>query len=277
MRIALVVDAYKPFRSSAAIQIEDLARELVVQGHQVLIITPSGGQDKAWTEELSDGITILRLSAPTTKNIGRLRRAISELLLPFFLIINFHRAPFKSLVFDGIVWYSPTIFFGPFIHYLKKKSDCKTYLILRDIFPDIAIDLGILKKGLIYQFFKLIEFYQYSLADTIGVQSPSNLEYLREWSKQPEQRVEVLHNWLSIKPSVPSALSIATSPLAGKKIIVYAGNMGLMQGIDIVLELAQNLLNRNDVGILLLGRGSEVDRLKYAAQSQGLSNIFFSR
>lgn len=275
MRIAIVVDAYKPFRSSAAIQIEDLAHEFVLQGHEVLVITPSGGQIEAWTDEFDEGVRILRLSAPLTKNIGRFRRAISEILLPIFLAINFSKSPCKSLQFDGLIWYSPTIFFGPFIQYLKKGSNCKSYLILRDIFPDIAIDLGMLKKGLIYKFFKMFEFYQYSLADTIGVQSPSNLVYLSEWSKRTRKRLEVLHNWLSIKPNLPSAFTIAPSLLMGKKIIVYAGNMGLMQGMDIVLELAQNLREKKDVAILLIGRGSEVNRLKSRSKSQGLSNIFF--
>jgi glycosyltransferase involved in cell wall biosynthesis len=158
---------------------------------------------------------------------------------------------------------------------LKSKNNCKSYLILRDIFPDIAIDLGILKFGLIYKFFKSVEYYQYSLADIIGVQSQSNLKYLQDWVKQPKRHLEVLHNWLISRPIVESNFSIADTLLAGKTVIVYAGNMGLMQGIDIILELAEKLLVRDDVGILLLGRGSEVSRLKHEATLRRLNNILF--
>ena len=275
MRLAIIVDAYKPFRSSAAIQIEDLAREFVAQGHEVIVITPASGQNRSWLVEVSDGLTVLRLFAPQTKNIGRIRRAVSEVLLPFFMIWGFRKSPYSNLKLDGIIWYSPTIFFGPLVHMLKKDNRCKSYLILRDIFPDIAIDLGILKHGMIYRFFKVVEAYQYSLADIIGVQSRSNLKYLNVWANRPKRHLEILHNWLTSRPILESNFSIEDTPLAGKTVIVYAGNMGLMQGIDLVLELAQKLLGRDDVGILLLGRGSEVSRLKHEATSRGLKNILF--
>ena len=275
MRVAIIVDAYKPFRSSAAIQIEDLASEFVLQGHNVIVITPVAGQKRPWLDEVSNGITVLRISAPKTKNISLIRRAFSEVLLPFFMMWGFRKSPYFPLKLDGIIWYSPSIFFGPLVHMLKKKNDCKSYLILRDIFPDIAIDLGILKRGLIYRFFKSIESYQYSLADIIGVQSQSNLKYLHDWAKRPKRYLEVLQNWLTSRPIIDSNFSIADTPLAGKTVIVYAGNMGLMQGIDIVLELAEKLLVRDDVGILLLGRGSELPRLKHEASLRGLKNILF--
>lgn len=275
MRLAIVVDAYKPFRSSAAIQIEDLANELVLQGHEVIVIVPAAGQKKLWSDEISDGLAVLRLFAPQTKNISRIKRAFSEMFLPFFMILGFIKSPYFSLKLDGVVWYSPTIFFGPFIHILKRKNNCSSYLILRDIFPDIAIDLGILKRGLVYRIFKIIEAYQYSLANSIGVQSESDLLYLHDWTKLPKRHLEVLHNWLTHRTEVEPKFSIADSSLAGKKVIVYAGNMGLMQGIDIVLELAKRFLIYDDIGILLLGRGSEVPRLKREAAKSGLNNILF--
>jgi len=275
MRVAIIVDAYKPFRSSAAIQIEDLAREFALQGQEVIVITPASGQKKLWTCEVDNGVNVLRISAPKTKNIGRIRRAVSEVLLPFFMLLGFMRSPYLNIKLDGIIWYSPTIFFGPFIHFLKIRNRCKGYLILRDIFPDIAIDLGILRHGLAYRIFKIIESYQYSLADSIGVQSESNLEYMHDWALQPKKHLEVLHNWLTYRVDDKHTFSMANTSLDGKKVMVYAGNMGLMQGIDVVLELAKKFLDRDDVGILLIGRGSEVPRLKHEANLQGLNNIVF--
>lgn len=271
----IIVDAFKPFRSSAAIQIEDLAREFSLLGHKVIVVTPSAGQKQRWVADVADGITVLRLSAPKTKNISKVRRAFSEALLPFFMIWGFIKSPYFSLRLDGLIWYSPTIFFGPFVHFLKKKNHCKGYLILRDLFPDIAVDLGILKRGLIYNFFKYVEFYQYSLADVIGVQSSSNLEYLKDWASKSQSRLEVLHNWLALRPNMGTNFCIANSTLSGKTVIVYAGNMGVMQGFDIVLKMAERLLSRSDVGILLVGRGSEVSRLKNEATLRGLNNILF--
>ncbi|MEI8210170.1 MAG: glycosyltransferase family 4 protein [Methylococcales bacterium] len=275
MRVALIVDAYQPFRSSAAIQMGDLANEFVIQGHEPIVITPAAGQMEPWTEEISNGVRVWRLSAPQTKNIGRIRRAFAELVLPFFMIWNLRKSPIKTLQLNGIIWYSPTIFFGPLVHYLKFINKCKTYLILRDIFPDITIDLGILKRGLIYKLFKVIEFYQYSLANTIGVQSESNIEYLLEWSKRGDRNLEVLHNWQAVRPILRSNFFKNHTSLIGKKILVYAGNMGVMQGFDIVLKLADRLQQNHDVAILLVGRGTEVSFLKMQAEKQHLKNVFF--
>jgi glycosyltransferase involved in cell wall biosynthesis len=275
VRVGIIVDAYQPFRSSAAIQITDLAREFALEGHDVIVITPAAGQKNPWVDEFSDEVRVLRLSAPQTKNIGRIRRALSEILLPFFMIINFRKSPFVSLKLDGIVWYSPTIFFGPLVHILKWQNKCRSYLILRDLFPDVAVDLGILRRGVIYKFFKLFEIYQYSLADTIGVQSKANLEYLHIWAKQPNKHLEVLNNWLSIRPDLGLSASIEKSNLVGKTVLVYAGNFGLMQGIHVVIDLALKFDNRKDVIILLVGRGSELSQLKSEAESRGLKNIIF--
>ena len=275
MRVGIIVDAYQPFRSSAAIQITDLACEFALEGHDVIVITPAAGQKEPWLDEFSNGVRVLRLSAPQTKNIGRIRRAFSEILLPFFMIINFRKSPFVSLKLDGIVWYSPTIFFGPLVHMLKWQNKCRSYLILRDLFPDVAVDLGILKRGAIYKFFKLFEMYQYSLADTIGVQSKANLEYLHIWAKQPNKHLEVLNNWLSIRPDLGLSVSIEKLNLVGKTVLVYAGNFGLMQGIHVVIDLALKFVSREDVIILLVGRGSELAQLKSEAELRGLKNIIF--
>jgi glycosyltransferase involved in cell wall biosynthesis len=253
----------------------DLANEFVIQGHEPIVITPAAGQMEPWTEEISNGVRVWRLSAPQTKNIGRIRRAFAELMLPFFMIWNLRKSPIKTLQLNGIIWYSPTIFFGPLVHYLKFSKKCKTYLILRDIFPDITVDLGILKRGLIYKLFKVIEFYQYSLANTIGVQSESNIEYLLEWSKRGDRNLEVLHNWQAVRPILISNFFETYSSLIGKKILVYAGNMGVMQGFDIIIKLADRLQQNHDVAILLVGRGTEVSFLKMQAKKQHLENIFF--
>ena len=275
MRVALIVDAYRPFRSSAAIQMGDLANEFVIQGHEPIVITPAAGQLEPWSEEISNGVRVWRLSAPQTKNIGRIRRAFAELMLPFFLIWNLRKSPIRNLPLNGIIWYSPTIFFGPLVQYLKFTKRCKTYLILRDIFPDITVDLGILKRGLIYKFFKVIEFYQYSLANTVGVQSESNIEYLLEWSKRENRTLEVLHNWQAVRPILKANFFAAYPSLTGKKIFVYAGNMGVMQGFDIVINLAVRLQHNHDVVILMVGRGTEVPLLKMQVEKLRLENIFF--
>jgi glycosyltransferase involved in cell wall biosynthesis len=181
--------------------------------------------------------------------------------------------PIKEL--DAIVWYSPTIFFGPVVKFLKSSSNCPSYLILRDIFPEWTLDLGILKKGPIYYLFKLVATYQYSVADIIGVQTYSNLKYLEKWEKKPNRKLEVLNNWLADIDVQKTSISLIDTYLYGRKIFVYIGNMGVAQGMDILVDLAESFKKRQDIGFLFVGRGTEVKKLKAASADKKLNNILF--
>mgnify|MGYP000386093631 CR=1 FL=1 len=159
--IVLVADAYPPSRTSAALQLKDLALEFLRQGITPTVITSDSGV--LGSSELTelDGIHVLRLKTPEHKNIGRVRRAIAELLMPFFMIRNLKKSALKNTKWDAVIWYSPTIFLGPFVYYLKKQNACPSYLILRDIFPAWALDLGLIRKGPVYYFFRMFEIFQY--------------------------------------------------------------------------------------------------------------------
>ena len=159
---------------------------------------------------------------------------------------------------------------------LKDINRCKSYLILRDIFPEWARNLGIMRKGLPYLFFKMIERYQYSVADKIGVQTPANIQYFSTRPDKALSKVEVLHNWMKTPSSRSSSCSISLSdgPLAGRKIFVYPGNMGKAQDIaqfmDVIAMLDQL---RTDVGFVFVGRGSEVAALTEEITNRCLGNV----
>ena len=275
MRIALVADAYPPMRTSAAVQLRDLSHEMAKHGHIPTLIIPSSNLDKPWILENINGLQVLRLKAPPTKDIGYIRRTINELLLPFFMLYNLRKSPLSKIKWEGVVWYSPTIFLGPIAHALKKASQCRSYLIVRDIFPEWAVDMGLMGRGLPYRFFKIIERYQYSVADVIGVQTSVNLAYIKACNLRPGQRVEVLQNWLSDSVKINSSISLSETKLAGRKIFVYAGNMGVAQGMPILLDLAERLLCRLDVGFLFVGRGSDAKKLQEAAYFRKINNLEF--
>ncbi len=275
MRIALLADTYPPLRTSGAVQLRDLSQEFVRQGHDVTVMVSAPEQSEPWRLEELNGVPVLRLAAPHTKDIGYVRRTIGEFLLPFAMLRHLRQSPLGIVQWDGVVWYSPTIFLGPMAKALKRASGCKGYLILRDIFPEWAVDMGLLRRGLPYRFFKCIEQFQYSVADTIGVQTPANLAYLKAWADNPGRRLEVLQNWLSDEPKVGSSLTVADGLLAGRTIFVYAGNMGVAQGMDILLDLADRLRERSDLGFLFVGRGSDASRLQASAVARRLDNVVF--
>ncbi len=273
--IVLVADAYPPSRTSAALQLRDLAVEFLRQGITRTVITSDSGVQGSGELTEFDGIRGLRLKTPEHKNIGRIRRAIAEILMPFFMIINFRKSSLKNEQWEAVVWYSPTIFLGPFIYYLKRCNRCHSYLILRDIFPAWAFDLGLIGKGPTYYFFKMFERFQYSVANCIGVQALGNLDYFKSWSGSDHRKIEVLQNWFTPKPLSHCSVSISGLPIANRKIFVYAGNMGIAQGMGDLLLLAEALLTRSDIGFLFIGRGSDIDLLKLDAKNRGLLNTLF--
>jgi glycosyltransferase involved in cell wall biosynthesis len=275
MRIALIADTFPPLRASGAVQLLDLSREFIRQGHTLTVILPSPNQRETWKLEELERIQVLRLRVARYKDVSYFRRMLAELIMPFSMIINLYLSPLAKERWEGIVWYSPSIFHGPLVKWLKKKNTCKGYLIVRDIFPQWALDLGLIKKGLAYHFLNSVERYQYSLSDVIGVQTHGNLEYFNQWNLKSGCRVEVLQNWLGKESYKPCSIRISNTSLAGRKVFVYAGNVGVAQNLDIVIDLAEKLTFSMDLGFLIVGRGSEFIRLKTTAEGRQLNNMLF--
>jgi glycosyltransferase involved in cell wall biosynthesis len=85
----------------------------------------------------------------------------------------------------------------------------------------------------------------------------------------------VLQNWLADAPDVGCSISVADGSLAGRTIFAYAGNMGVAQVMNILLDLAERLRDRRDIGFLFVGRGSDAQRLREDAKTRGLDNVVF--
>lgn len=275
MRIALIADTFPPLRTSGAVQLRDLSREFARQGHALTVLLPSPDQQEPWRLEEFDGTQVLRLKAPRTKDIGYIRRTLGEFVMPFSMLRQLRKSPLAQERWEGVVWYAPSIFHGPLASAIKKASDCKGYLIIRDIFPEWAVDMGLMGRGLPYRFFDTVARYQYSVADVIGVQTPGNKRYFDGWRERSGRRLEVLQNWLDKPTQTRCSIRIDDTPLAGRKVFVYAGNMGVAQGMDILLDLAEKLRSRSDVGFLFVGRGSDAGRLKATANALHLDNVVF--
>lgn len=274
MKLAIISNEFPPLMSSGAVQVKDLANEFFEQGHDVTVVTATYGLNKKFKIENNDGVRIVRFPALKTKEVSYFRRTLNEILTPYLMIFNLKRSPIVNDHWDAILWYSPTIFLAPIARYLKNKSKSPGYLILRDIFPDWAVDMGIIRKGFAYKILKIFEQRQYSVADIIGVQSKGNLSYFDK-SENKKNRVEVLHNWLSHQGERKSTIDVSKTSLSGRKIFIYAGNMGVAQGIDILFELALILKEKKDIGFIFVGRGSEMDRFREKTAFQELENILF--
>lgn len=274
MRLLLVADTYPPSRISGALQLHDLVMEMVAQGHQVTVLVPAAGLPTSVAIEQMDGATVLRVRAPQTKDVGLVRRAFAEMWLPFALLRGLHASGVAAESFDGVVWYSPTIFLGLVASRVKHRSRCRSYLIVRDLFPDWAVDAGVMHRGLAYRFFKIVERFQYRVADVIGVQTQANVALVAR-DAPAGAHIEILHNWLASPPPITQARMPELGHVAGRKIFVYTGNMGVAQDIGAFLDLAAEMADRPDIGFLFVGRGSEAASLQILAQRRSLGNVEF--
>jgi glycosyltransferase involved in cell wall biosynthesis len=273
MRILLLVVYYLPSTMSSAKLIHDLATEFLRLGHEPVVVAPDENILEDTEITCENGIKILRVRTGKIKTASRLVRGFNEARLSK-IIWEKGRRFFEENPCDLIVYYSPTIFFGSLVMRLKKYFACPSYLILRDIFPQWALDAGVLSHGMVYKFFKLKERQNYEAADIIGVQSPANLCYFEENGLDKKYHLEVLFNWTAlVEENVQPTAYRERLGLQGKVVFFYGGNIGVAQDMDNIIRLAKNLRGEEAAYFLLVGDGSEVPRFKASIASNRLTNI----
>jgi glycosyltransferase involved in cell wall biosynthesis len=273
MRILLLVVYYLPSTSSAAKLINDLAIEFTKRGHDVTVVTPDHSAETNIQCDYDDKIRVTRVKTGEIRGVPKILRGYREISLSKIL---WKRAKsfFNENSFDLIIYYSPTIFFGPLVKRLKRLFGCPAYLILRDIFPQWAVDAGIIRKGLLYGLLKHFEKINYDAADIIGIQSPANKLYFSERGLDEKYRTEVLYNWMSLHEHDDSSGHFREKlGLNGKVVFFYGGNIGIAQDIDNIVRVAVRLQDIPEAYFLLVGEGSEVPRLKKEIQKIGLNNF----
>jgi len=274
MKICLIVDDYMPNSIKiAAKMMHELAIEFTNNGHQVSVITPDSNITSKVDKLILDNVEIYRFKTGQIKNTAKIHRAINETLLSF----NAWRSC-KDIIqknkHDLIIYYSPTIFFGPLIKKLKREWNAPSYLILRDIFPQWVIDNGILNENsLITKYFKYFEKLNYINADRIGLMSKKNLEWFNQ-HYDFDCKVEILYNWASDSTAVNNATPFRKKfNLENKIIYFYGGNIGHAQDMMNLIRLAKNMQKYKKSHFVFLGEGDEVKLVHKAIHQDNISNI----
>jgi O26-antigen biosynthesis N-acetyl-L-fucosamine transferase len=273
LRILLLVDCYYPSTKSSAKLVHDLAAELASRGHEPVVLTPSELVRQRIEISNEDGITVARVRTGQIKGARKLQRAVREARLSGVLW-SAAKQFLTAHPCELVLFYSPTIFFGPLVERLKRMWDCPSYLILRDIFPEWAADAGVLRRGSVYRYFKGVARRQYRAADLIAVQSPANLGYFSRNFPQHNFRLEVLYNWTAqVEETLPRTTYRERLGLNGKVVFLYGGNIGVAQDMDNLIRLARRFERRSGVSFLFVGEGTEVRRLQKMIASERISNV----
>ena len=157
----------------------DLMREFIRNGHAMYIVSPYERRFHQPTGVMENGgARILKVKTLNIQKTNIVEKGIGTLLLEsqYLHAINKY---WRDVKFDLILYSTPPITFNKVIRTLKKRWNAKTYLMLKDIFPQNAVDLGMFsKKSFLYRMFRSKEEKLYELSDFIGCMSPANCEYV---------------------------------------------------------------------------------------------------
>ncbi|MGW8115525.1 glycosyltransferase family 4 protein [Caproicibacterium sp. NSD3] len=214
--------------------------------------------------------TILKLKIGNITQNNMIQKGCSTLKIGNEFIGGIKRF-FKNVKFDLVIYSTPPITFCNTIEYIKRRDDAKTYLLLKDIFPQNSVDIGILSKsglkGLIYKYFRNKEKKLYRISDYIGCMSPANVEYVIKNNKELDPKiVEVCPNSvevvdMSVDNKTRNNIRSKYGIPKGKKVFIYGGNLGAPQGIDFLIQCLVSQENNKEVFFLIVGDGTEYDKL----------------
>ncbi len=250
----------------------DLLRVFAKNGHFVYVISPIERKHMQKTKYIEGtNVSILKLQIGNIQKNNIIEKGISTIILESKLITGIKRY-FSDITFDLIMYSTPPITFQKAVKYVKKRDHAKTYLLLKDIFPQNAVDLDLLSKtgikSILYNYFRNKEKKLYSLSDYIGCMSQANVDYMiKHNSEINPEIVEVCPNSIEIiDKSIDEKSKVAIREKYGipldKKVFIYGGNLGKPQGIDFLINCIHSQSKNHDVFFLIVGNGTEFYKLE---------------
>ena len=261
----------------------DLLRRFAQDGHQVYAVCSREKRMGLSTELFHEGnAQILKVRIGNITKTNLIEKGISTLRIEkeYIDAINKH---FKGVKFDLILYSTPPITLAGTIQRLKKRDGAKTYLMLKDIFPQNAVDIGMMKKtgvkGILYHYFRSKEKTLYNISDWIGCMSPANVDYvLKNNSWIDSNKVEICANTvepqdLSVDQHGRDVLREKYQIPLDKKVFVYGGNLGKPQDIPFIIQCLKSQMSNRDVYFLIVGDGTEFGKLEqffYENQPQNM-------
>ena len=254
---------------------KDISDEFHKNGHKVFVATLLEKKYKRETElKIENGYTVLRIkSGNYFDSPGKIEKGITALTIPFQL----KREIIKHLgeeKIDLIFTHTPFVANEYLIKSLKKYFNAKAMLHLWDIFPQNALDIGLMKKGTLSNFFKKKEKKMYKIFDYIGCMSEGNKRYMQEKFDYLNSFF-VLKNWGkgNSKEFHKIQLRKKYNFDINDFLVIFGGNMGKPQKLSNIINLAKELKDYENIKFIFVGKGTEEKILKEL--SKDLNNVFF--
>jgi len=287
--ILIIADSYPPEVRSAAQLMKDLAEGLIEKKHSVWVATSYPKYNLAdsektekisWAEVINeDGVKVLRIKTLPHHKVNFIIRGIAQILMPY---IFFHKIKknIKEKI-DTVIIHSPPLPLTITAYKVKKFYSAKYILNLHDIFPQNAVDLGILKKWKhwpVIWIFERMEKNAYKNADLIIVPSNEHKKFIEEKRNVSKEKTQVVYHWIDSEPFLKAKKTGRFRKLynlENKFIFLFAGVLGPSQGLDLVIRIADKIKDNQDIVFLFVGDGSEKKRLIKMVEDLGLKNVIF--
>lgn len=258
----------------------DLMRKFRDEGHEVYIVYPRERRLGLSTElQELNRVHMLGVKTLNVTKTSILEKGIGQILLEGQFNSAFKKY-FGNVKFDIILYSTPPITFTKVIKYVKKLNpNALSYLLLKDIFPQNAVDLGMLAKGgikgLLYKQFRNKEKELYKVSDFIGCMSPANVQYVLKHNPEiSSDIVELAPNSYDVPVDKVKDLEkskeirLKYSLPVDKPIFIYGGNMGKPQGIPFLIECMKAVKDRTDCHFVIVGNGTEYPKLEAFVQAE---------
>lgn len=253
-----------------------LVQELAKSGHEIRVVAPTFTASTHVANE--GGIPVLRVASGPLFKTNLLVKGLNTLLLNrrYTCAIEQFWSNWKM---DWVLTSTPPITLSPLLAKLKSRHQSKVFLILRDIFPQNAKDLDMIKVPLLFAYFRNRERHLYRISDVIGCMSPGNMDFLRRQNPDlfKTEKLTYFPNWIRPTPRERQSKKDGgfreRFGLEGKFIALFGGNFGKPQKIEFILDLAERVQHLKDVVFLLIGDGTEKNHIKLLVRQRNIQNI----
>lgn len=266
----------------------DLMRRFRDEGHEVYIVSPCERREGKPTHVAhEDGVHTLRVKTLNVQKTNVVEKGLGQVSIEFLFKRAIHKH-FDGVKFDLILYSTPPITLMGVVKDMKMRNPgALCYLLLKDIFPQNAVDMGMMKKtgvkGLLYKHFRKQEEELYKVSDYIGCMSPANVRYVLKHNPWIDPKiVEVAPNNVTLDETSGKILSEAERKEilvkynlpTDKPIFIYGGNLGAPQGIPFLIKCLDANKNREDCHFVVVGTGTYYQQLAdwYKANANANAN-----
>lgn len=261
----------------------DLLREFKNQGHNVYVVSRRERRTGLPTELIEeDGAKLLKVRVGNITKTNIIEKGISTVLIESQYKSAIKKY-FSNVKFDMVMYSTPPITFASVVKYIKKRDNAKSYLLLKDIFPQNAVDMGMMSKSgwksIIYKYFRRKEKMLYALSDKIGCMSQANVDFVLKHNPEiAEDRVEVSPNCvevmdMSISQEKREELRKKYNIPLNKKVFVYGGSLGKPQGIPFVVDCLRAHKDNAEAFFLIVGSGTHYKLIEQFVNEEKPENV----